>query len=109
MTDDNLNRELERMAGNPATARAIKSALDRLKNGTAGSDLAEMARDILDGRIQLRDVGQSSAYANPLTEAVGRFQQWQADLTDEERQQQLATAREQLGLPSEPPSSSGTA
>nr|WP_221375821.1 hypothetical protein [Actinoplanes polyasparticus] len=108
MTDDNLNRDLEQMAGNPATARAIKSALDRLKNGAAGSDLAEMARDLLDGRIQLRDLGKSSAYAEPLTEAVGGFQQWQAALTDEERREQLETAREQLGLSSEP-NSSGTA
>jgi hypothetical protein len=104
MTDDSLSRDLEHMADNPATARAIRSALERLAGGAAGGDLAEMSQDILDGRIELRDIGRSAAYANPLTDAIGQFQQWQADLTEDERNAALDEARRQLGLDESPPS-----
>ena len=74
MSDERLNSELEQMAGNPKLARAIKDALNKLGKGAGGADLAEMARDVLDGRIDLRTVGQSSAYSHQMTEAIGQFQ-----------------------------------
>lgn len=74
-------------------ARAVKSALQRVSGGSAGPELAEMARDVLDGRIDLRAIGQSSAYSPHLTEAIGSYQQWQAALSPEERETWLAEAR----------------
>lgn len=96
MSDERLDSELERMAGNPKLARAIKDALNKLSKGAGGADLAEMARDVLDGRTDLRTVGQSSAYSHQMTEAIGQFQQWQAELTLEERERFIADAQATL-------------
>ncbi|WP_148307914.1 hypothetical protein [Actinoplanes friuliensis] len=96
MSDDRLNLQLEQMAGSPAVARAIKDALNRLRGGAAGPDLAEMARDVLDGHSDLRTVGQSSAYSTPMTEAIGKFQDWQEELTPEEREAFISDARARL-------------
>nr|WP_296076098.1 hypothetical protein [uncultured Actinoplanes sp.] len=85
MADHELDGELERIAGNRKTAAQVRRALERLREGAAGPDLAEMARDVLDGRISLRDVARSSAYAVPLADAMHRFTRWQAGLSDEER------------------------
>jgi len=92
VADDAVDGELERVAGNRKTAAEVKRALERLREGAAGPDLAEMARDVLDGRISLRDVARSSAYAVPLADAMDGFARWQAELSDEERAQLLADA-----------------
>jgi hypothetical protein len=96
MSDERLNSELEQMGGNPRLARAIKDALNKLSKGAGGAALAEMARDVLDGRTDLRTVGQSAAYSEQMTRAIGQFQQWQADLTPEEREHFIAEARARL-------------
>jgi hypothetical protein len=96
MTDDRLDRDLERMAGSPDIAKAIKESLRRLSRGAAGSDLAEMAREVLEGRTDLRTVARSSAYADRITEGIGEFNRWQSELTPEERDQFLDDARERL-------------
>jgi hypothetical protein len=99
MTNEELDRELERMAGSPTMAKAIKGALERLSGGSAGSDLAEMARDVLAGRTDLRTVGQSSGYSTQLTEAIGAYQQWEAELSPEEREELQAETRRGLESP----------
>ncbi|ROP27643.1 hypothetical protein [Couchioplanes caeruleus] len=43
MTSDPIDDELNRMAGNPKVAKAIKEGLERLGKGAAGPDLQEMA------------------------------------------------------------------
>ena len=96
MSDDRLNQELEQMAGSPTVARAVKDALRRLSNGAAGPDLAEMARDVLEGRADLRTVGQSSAYSGPMTDAIGKFQDWQDELTLDKREAFIADARSRM-------------
>lgn len=96
MNDERLNSELEQMAGNPKLARAIKDALTKLSKGAGGADLAEMARDVLDGHTDLRTVGQSSAYSHQMTEAIGQFQQWQAELAPEEREELITDAQARL-------------
>jgi len=84
------------MAGSPALARAAKKCLDQLSHGTAGPELAELARDVLAGRIGLRTATRSSAYAVPLTEAIDSFRRWDESLTRQERGQVIAEARAQL-------------
>ncbi|HEV8173998.1 MAG TPA: hypothetical protein VGP91_10165 [Actinoplanes sp.] len=93
MTDDPLDRDLEQMAGSPQLAKAIKQNLQRLSNGAAGPDLAEMARDVLEGRTDLRTVARSSAYAGQITEGINKFNRWQSDLTPDERTQLLEDTR----------------
>jgi hypothetical protein len=93
MTDDALDRDLEQMAGSPQLAKAIKQNLQRLSNGAAGPDLAEMARDVLEGRTDLRTVARSSAYAGQITEGINKFNRWQSDLTPDERTQLLEDTR----------------
>jgi hypothetical protein len=91
-----LDRDLEQMSGSPALAKQVKESLRRLADGAAGPKLAEMARDVLDGRTDLRTVARSSVYADNLTEAIGQFQRWQAQLTPEERERFLGQARQEL-------------
>jgi hypothetical protein len=95
-TSEALDRDLEQMSGSPALANQVKESLHRLADGTAGPKLAEMARDVLDGRTDLRTVARSSVYADNLTDAIGQFQRWQAQLTPDEREQFLNQARQQL-------------
>jgi glycerol-3-phosphate dehydrogenase len=94
--DEQLQRDLEQMSDSPAVAKQIKESLRRLTDGVAGPELAELARDILDGRINLRIVARSAAYADQMTEAMGRFRRWQADLTPEQRDQLVTDTRAYL-------------
>lgn len=91
-----LDRDLAQMSGSPALAKQVKEDLRRLADGAAGPKLAEMARDVLDGRIDLRAVARGSVYADNLTEAIGQYRRWQAQLTPDEREQFLSQARQQL-------------
>ena len=85
--DQPIDRDLEQMAGDPRVARAIKADLIRLSNGAAGAEMAEMARDLLAGRIDLRTVAQSSAYSEQLTEAATTYDRWRSELTPERREE----------------------
>ncbi|MFC0006579.1 hypothetical protein [Micromonospora siamensis] len=95
--DDDLHRDLTRMAGSPAVAEEVRRGLRRLADGAASPELAEMARDVLAGRVNVRAAAGSEALADQMSEAIGRFQQWQAELTEEEGEQFLADARARLG------------
>lgn len=80
-----IDDELLQMAQHPKLAQSVKESLHRLANGSAGPALAEMARELLAGRTSLREIGQSQAYAEELSAGVARFQQWQRELTTEQR------------------------
>lgn len=101
MTDEPtpIDDELHRMAPNSQVARAIKDSLERLSKGAAGTDLAEMARELLEGRTSLREVGRSSAYAGQFTEAAERYRKWFADLSPEQRDELERTTRQQISEP----------
>ena len=96
MTDeDRLDQQLARTAGSPALARAVKKQIQALRDGVAGPQLAEMARDLLDGRIELRTISSSDAYAQPLTEATSKYQAWYENL-DETQRTDLAAETQRL-------------
>jgi hypothetical protein len=101
MTEDapGLDRDLEQMAGSPALAEAVRASLVRLSTGAAGPDLAEMARDLLEGRIELRAVARSSAYADQIIEAVATYGEWFDELEPEEREKLIADTRAYLEAP----------
>lgn len=97
MTDEQpIDRELRRMAGNPEVAAMIKKDLERLATGAAGRDLAEMAKELLEGRSSLRDVGQSAAYAAQFTQAAEQYRKWHAELSPEQRADLDRAARAQF-------------
>lgn len=96
MSDDHIDDALERFAGDKNLAADLKANLERLRDGVGGPELAEMARDVLSGRTTLRDVARSSAYATPLTEAMDRFHEYDAQLTDEERAKLITRAELRL-------------
>ena len=96
MPEDPLDRELEQITGNKKMAAELRQNLEKLKGGAAGPDLAEMARDVLAGRVTLRDVTRTSAYAAPLTDAMNRFHDHQAKLSDEEKAELLKQAEDRF-------------
>jgi hypothetical protein len=87
VTDDPIDRDLEEMANNPRVAAEIKAHLQRLSRGAGGPELAEMARDLLDGRTSLREVGKSQVYADQFTAATSRFLNWYTELTPHAREE----------------------
>jgi hypothetical protein len=90
MSDEQVGRDLDEMTGDPAVTKQLKASLQRLRDGAGGPVLAEMAREVLEGRTTLRDVARSSAYATEMTKVMAGFQEWNTSLTDEERER-LAT------------------
>jgi hypothetical protein len=93
---DAIDRELEDMSGSPSLARELKENLRHLRDGAAGPELAEMAREVLKGDVGLRSVARSSVYADQFTDATGRYQRWHEQLTPEGREQLLSDARRQI-------------
>jgi hypothetical protein len=91
-----INDELLRMTGDPKVAEGLKEGLRRLRDSAGGSVFAEMAKDLLEGRTSLRQVGSSSSYGQQLSEAFSKFQQWQSELSAEEREALERKAGEQL-------------
>ena len=81
------------MTGDPALPRQLKASLQKLRAGVGGPALAEMAREVLEGRTTLRDVARSSAYAAEMSAVMAGLQQWNADLTDEQASSSSRTPR----------------
>lgn len=92
-----MNEELSEIAGgSPAYARVLEESLKRLAEGVGGQALAEMARDVLDGRVGLRRAVADGYYAAALTERMFEFTDWYAGLSDEEREQHAREAEAEL-------------
>jgi hypothetical protein len=96
LADDPVDYELQQMAGSRKLAEELKKNLETLRDQGGNSPLAEMARDVLEGRMSLREVTRSSVFAVPLLEAMDRFQAYDEQLTDEERAKLLKEAEQRL-------------
>jgi hypothetical protein len=81
-----IDRELEALASHSQIAKEVKESLRRMKDGEAGPDMAEMARDLMEGRIRLRDLATTSVYSGPMVAGIERYKQWESELTPEQRQ-----------------------
>lgn len=82
-----LNESLRDLAGgDEARAELLRASLGRLASGAAGELLQEMARDVLAGRIALRQALTSDAYGSDFVDGFTRF--W-------ERYEKLAPSRQQ--------------
>ncbi|WP_306215021.1 hypothetical protein [Actinoplanes sp. RD1] len=92
--DEDLNRRLDAMTGDPTVTKHLRASLERLRAGAAGAALAEMAEEILEGRTTLREVARSNAYVTEMTKVMTDFGQWNARLSDQEREKLAAEAVE---------------
>lgn len=72
--------------GDPAMAKVLRESLRHLATGAAGPALQEMANDVLDGRITLREAVRHDHYAAALTERLDAFTEWHDSLSPQERQ-----------------------
>ncbi|HET6480888.1 MAG TPA: hypothetical protein VFG35_12750 [Actinoplanes sp.] len=84
--EESIGRELEALSGRPEIASQVKESLRRMRDGEAGPEMAEMSRDLLEGRIRLRDLATTEVYADGLTAGVERYRRWESELTPEDRQ-----------------------
>ncbi|MFJ5231323.1 hypothetical protein ACIQBJ_15675 [Kitasatospora sp. NPDC088391] len=82
ITDD----ELLDVADNPRQAAELHKALRTLaKNDSVGPELQQMARDVLTGRIGMREVVQSDRYLHALGDRLGEMRTAAENLSPEER------------------------
>lgn len=77
-------RFMDIAGGDRAVAKLLHESLSHLERGAGGPAMQELARDVLSGRADLREVANSSAYAGAFQESLSRFQQWQAEVGPEE-------------------------
>ncbi|MGV2386300.1 MAG UNVERIFIED_CONTAM: hypothetical protein LOD86_13710 [Thermobifida fusca] len=77
-------RFLDIAGGDRALAKLLHQSLTHLEQGVGGPALQELARDVLSGRTDLREVANSSAYAEAFQESLRRFHQWRAEAGPEE-------------------------
>jgi hypothetical protein len=94
VSPDEVDDQLRQMAGSRKLAHELRQNLEKLRGGSAGPELAQMAGDVLDGRITLRDVTHSSTYAGPLARAMNDYQRWLAGLSDTERAELIEKAQQ---------------
>jgi hypothetical protein len=87
---------VEITAGDRARARVLRESLRRLADGAGGAELQEMARDVVDGRVEFRTAMLSSAYSAAILEKARSFATWFDDLSSDEREAQVALGREAL-------------
>ena len=64
----------------------LVASLARLGDGVAGDDLKEMARDVLAGHTDLRQVAATDAYGGMLLDRYQRFREWEQNVAPEECQ-----------------------
>jgi hypothetical protein len=77
-------------------ARVVQRSLQRLATGAAGDALREMAKDVLDGRVSLRDAVTAEAYAGALSERLTSFSQQYEQMPPAERERGAMTIQERL-------------
>jgi hypothetical protein len=94
--DREVDYHLEQMTGSRTLARELKENLRRLRDGAAGPELAEMAREVLEGRTTLREVARSAAYSEQMLGLADRLQEWNTGLTDEERDELVQETEQRL-------------
>ncbi|SDT60726.1 hypothetical protein SAMN04489716_4825 [Actinoplanes derwentensis] len=93
-----LDRDLDAMAGDPRLSNVVRESLERLRSGVAGQEMAEMARDLLNGSIELRSLAKSPVYGDALFEGIEKYQRWESELSPEGRQELAETVRQTYGV-----------
>ncbi|MGW6904983.1 hypothetical protein [Streptomyces sp. NPDC054940] len=84
-----------------AHARALRKQLQQLAGGGAGEVLREMSREILSGRVGLREALRTPAYAEALGERARTFRQAWERMSPEERERHTTEAQQFLAAQQE--------
>ncbi|KIZ16597.1 hypothetical protein [Streptomyces natalensis] len=84
------------IAKDPAQARLLRKALERLAEGGAGDTLKEMAQEVLSGRVGLREAATISAYSEAIVAGMQPFKEKWDELSDTERQALAADGERRL-------------
>ncbi len=63
-------RFLDIAGGDPELARVVYDNLRRFEEGAGGPAMQQLARDVLAGRISLREAANSGAYADAFRDSV---------------------------------------
>ena len=71
----------------PKLARARRATLTKLSGGVAGSELAELAREILAGRFSAPELVTISTYSEAFAGRTDRFAEYYRSLSEDEREQ----------------------
>ncbi|QNS03769.1 hypothetical protein [Streptomyces xanthii] len=83
--------------GDQARARSLRKSLQRLAEGLApGDPLRDMAREVLSGRIGLREAARVPAYSEALGDRTAQGFRAYERLSPQERREQEAAARAYL-------------
>lgn len=81
------------IAEDPVEARLLRKSLQQLAGGGAGDALQEMAREVLSGRVGLRDAVGVSAYGEALAECGQSFKDEWDEKSENEREAMAAEGR----------------
>jgi hypothetical protein len=85
--------DLMDIAHDQARARALRKSLQRLADNPSGNGaLQEMAREVLSGRVGLREALRVGAYSDALGERIAQARQEYEQQSPEERDRQCAEA-----------------
>jgi hypothetical protein len=90
VTDDEL---LDMAGSDPALAKVVRASLERLRDGSGDKRMQELARDVLDERIELRSVASTSTYADVFTDQFRRLQLWREQIGEQEYERHATEAR----------------
>jgi hypothetical protein len=93
MNDDELR---SMTGGDRGLAKAVRASLERLRGGAGSPQMQELARDVLDGRISLRQVARSDVYGDAFREQFRKVAEWRESIGEEEYERQVERARRQL-------------
>ncbi|MCK1794503.1 hypothetical protein MTQ01_00355 [Streptomyces sp. XM4193] len=81
---------LEFTQNDPVGARNLRLTLEKLAEGGAGETTQEMAREVLSGRIGLRQAVTVPAYSEALVQGMQPFKEKWEELSDSEREELAA-------------------
>ncbi|MER5951681.1 hypothetical protein ABT127_37150 [Streptomyces sp. NPDC001904] len=84
--------EFSGITRDPVQARVLRKQLQQLAGNGTSAELREMSREVLSGRIGLREALRIPAYAEALGERASAFRQAWEQMPEEERERQTAQA-----------------
>jgi len=85
--------ELLDVADNPEQARQLHKALRTIAdNPSVGKPLQEMAKDVLSGRVGMREVVQSDRYLGIIGNRLGQMREAAENMSPKQREQSEARA-----------------
>jgi hypothetical protein len=82
------------MASSQAEKAVLRKQLETLVEHSAYPGIRDMARDVLDGRTDLRGAMLGARYEQAVNEAAREFSSWYRGLSDQERAEQVCQGRE---------------